>query len=155
VNDVSETFGGASVYEDAAPTEAGVEENVIVTGTRAPANSIGWYNGLSGDWQNNADLFSFWPKLPPEGILAKMAAARSRVGNVGVAPNPSANGQAPMYEISAMSPVNKYSAQINFASSQTGVDPRLIRSVMYMETTHGYYDSLVSWYGGNDTILPM
>jgi hypothetical protein len=26
---------------------------------------------------------------------------------------------------------------------------------MYMETTHGYYDILLSWFGSNSSILPM
>ena len=55
--------------------------------------------------------------------------------------NAKANGAEPLYEIAAFSDVSKYSTQIDRVARETGVEARLIRAIMYMETTHGYYDA--------------
>ena len=69
--------------------------------------------------------------------------------------NAKANSAEPKYEISAFSGVAKYSAIIDRVASETGVEGRLIRAIMYMETTHGYYDAPLSLFGQNKSILPM
>lgn len=69
--------------------------------------------------------------------------------------NPKASGSAPIYEFSAFSQVNRYNAIIDKVASEVGVDGRLIRAIMYMETTHGYYDAPLSWFDANKSILPM
>jgi len=51
--------------------------------------------------------------------------------------------------------VNKYSSLIDRIAGENGVDARLIRAIMYMETTHGYYDAPLSLIGQNKSILPM
>jgi hypothetical protein len=38
---------------------------------------------------------------------------------------------------------------------ETNVDARLIRAIMHMETTHGYYDAPLALLGRNKSILPM
>lgn len=53
------------------------------------------------------------------------------------------------------SDVNRYSSLIDKVASESGVDALLIRSIMYMETTHGYYDAPLSLIGQNKSILPM
>ena len=72
-----------------------------------------------------------------------------------VAGNPSASGAAPWYELPSKSQVGLYDYGIESLASETGVDANLIRSVMYVETTHGYYDAPLRWAGINRTILPM
>ena len=69
--------------------------------------------------------------------------------------NPNANGEAPLYELHMFSAVDQHSALIDRVAQETGVESRLIRAIMYMETTHGYYDAPVSWIGKNKSILPM
>jgi len=69
--------------------------------------------------------------------------------------NPKANGAEPIYEISAFSDVNRHSALIDKVAAESGVDARLIRAIMYMETTHGYYDAPLALIGQNKSILPM
>ncbi len=69
--------------------------------------------------------------------------------------NQNANGAEPLYEISAFSSVLRYSAQIDRVAQEVGIEPRLIRAIMYMETTHGYYDAPLSLIGENKSILPM
>ena len=69
--------------------------------------------------------------------------------------SPKANGAEPIYEFSAFSDVSKYSAQIDRVAKESGVEGRLIRAIMYMETTHGYYDAPLALFGENKSILPM
>ena len=72
-----------------------------------------------------------------------------------VSENRKADGSEPFYELASASEVDRHSALIDFAAKKTGVDGRLIRAIMYMETTHGYYDAPLSWVGKNKSILPM
>jgi WXG100 family type VII secretion target len=72
-----------------------------------------------------------------------------------VADNPKADGSEPLYELSAMSQVNDHAATIDAAAKALNVDPTLVKAVMYMETTHGYYDAPLDWVGKNVSIRPM
>ncbi|PID56436.1 hypothetical protein CSB45_11315 [candidate division KSB3 bacterium] len=38
---------------------------------------------------------------------------------------------------------------------QQGLESNLIRAIMYMESTHGYYDKLMEVFDKNNSILPM
>lgn len=69
--------------------------------------------------------------------------------------NPSADSRKPLFEIGAVNTVNDYSKYIEAAGWKWGVDPDLIRAVMYMEQTHGYYDAAFQKFDLNRTILPM
>ena len=72
-----------------------------------------------------------------------------------VSDNPKASGGAPIYEIAGFAQVNIYSGIIDKVSAERGVDARLVKAIMYMETTHGYYDAPLDWIGKNKSILPM
>ncbi len=72
-----------------------------------------------------------------------------------VAENPDADGAAPIYELSLFSEVARHSAEIERAAREVGVDARLIRAVLYVETTHGYYDAPLELIGANRSIRPM
>ena len=69
--------------------------------------------------------------------------------------NPRAKGGEPIYEIAAFSEVRRHAATIDRVARETGVDGRLIRAIMYVETTHGYYDAPLAWLDKNKSILPM
>ena len=75
--------------------------------------------------------------------------------NFSVAENPNADGSAPWYEFGSMSPGDEYALTVEMAAVAFGVDPKLISSIMYMETTHGYYDALFAPFDLNKSILPM
>jgi soluble lytic murein transglycosylase-like protein len=51
--------------------------------------------------------------------------------------------------------VSKYSDLIDRVAKEVGVQGRLIRAIMHMETTHGYYDAPLALFGENKSILPM
>ena len=66
--------------------------------------------------------------------------------------NPSAISVAPFYEIQRASEVGKWCGIIIGLSQKYDLDSRLVEAVMYMETTHGWYDM---FYPMRKTILPM
>ena|SRR5437899_6684009 len=72
-----------------------------------------------------------------------------------VSDNPKAKGDAPMYEIASLSAVNTNSAIIDRVAAEKKVDARLVKAIMFMETTHGYYDAPLDWVGKNKSIRPM
>ena len=58
--------------------------------------------------------------------------------------NEGANLTKPSTELHNQNRVQKYDVYILEAASHWNVDPDLIRAIMYMETTHGYYDKITS-----------
>jgi hypothetical protein len=75
-----------------------------------------------------------------------------------IAPNPNADATAPLHELLVESQVTYYEAEIKLVSLEVGIDPDLIRAIMYMETTHGNYvgvGPLADLFGFSRTILPM
>jgi hypothetical protein len=88
--------------------------------------------------------------------VSRMLEARSVPGcRFVVVDDAHASGGEPLYELSGFSTVGLYGALIDRVAMEVGVDARLIRAIMYMETTHGYYDRLVSWANKNNSVLPM
>lgn len=61
-----------------------------------------------------------------------------------VADNPNATDEMTANEFHSLNQVAKYGASIEQVSQKYGVDPDLIRAIIYMETTHGYYDAPIS-----------
>jgi soluble lytic murein transglycosylase-like protein len=66
--------------------------------------------------------------------------------------NPKASGSQPIYEIDSASQVEKYCGTIQQVARKHGVAPSLAMAIMYMETTHGWYDAINPL---RKTILPM
>lgn len=61
-----------------------------------------------------------------------------------VSKNPQASDGMPLNEFHSLNQVKKYESFIVSSSEKYNVDPDLIRAIIYMETTHGYYDIPVS-----------
>ena len=74
----------------------------------------------------------------------------------------------PWNEIHQLNGVEKYNSLIVAAAKEYSLDPDLLRAIVYMETTHGYYDNAISNVfrafnltpnyipeGVNKSILPM
>lgn len=72
-----------------------------------------------------------------------------------VADNPKADRSKPLIEKHAKSQVGKYDNLIEKEAEAQNVDPDLVRAIMYMETTHGWYDKPLDLVGMNKSILPM
>jgi len=66
--------------------------------------------------------------------------------------NTAANGAAPWYEMEIASEVSKWCGLIHVAASKHRIDVDLAKAIIFMETTHGWYDM---FYPFDKTILPM
>lgn len=94
------------------------------------------------------------PGSPP--ISRREILARGGTGfRISVADNPKANGRPPLNEIPSASMVKENDAYIRRAADQHKVDPDLIRAIIYVESTHGWYDKVLSPFDANKSILPM
>ena len=69
--------------------------------------------------------------------------------------NPYANSSAPPYELPRLEQVSQNEPFIISAARRNSVDPDLIIAIVYVETTHGYYDSILNPFDANKSILPM
>lgn len=77
-----------------------------------------------------------------------------------IASNSSAYSGPPWYEIDDKSEVGKWCGIIIQVSYRHQVDPRLVMAILYMETTHGWYeklypDFLEEIYPVRKSVLPM
>ena len=69
-----------------------------------------------------------------------------------IEPNPKAVGKKPIHELESQSDVDKWCGLIIQISREYEIDSELIKAIMYMETTHGWYDAVNLF---RRTILPM
>lgn len=69
--------------------------------------------------------------------------------------NPTANGNPPIYELATLSAVTRPGSEINEAAAAIGVGGDLIRPIMYVETTHGWYDEPLAWFDRDASSRPM
>lgn len=51
--------------------------------------------------------------------------------------------------------MTRYSAEIELAASSHDLDPEYLKAIIWMESTHGWYDSLTRLIKKPKTILPM
>lgn len=75
-----------------------------------------------------------------------------------IAPNRDADASAPWYELPILSKVQDYSAEIDRVAKELAVEADLIRTIMFMETTHGHYffvGTLADRFNVSDSVLPM
>ena len=69
--------------------------------------------------------------------------------------NKDASAEEPWFELPVFSTVQKYDSEIDHAANEYGADPNLVRAIIYMETTHGYYDAPLDVIGVNKSIRPV
>jgi HK97 family phage portal protein len=72
-----------------------------------------------------------------------------------VADNPKEDGRKPPLEWHEENTVAENEKFIVKEAKTQGVDPNLVRAIVYMETTHGYYDKFFELFDANSSILPM
>jgi hypothetical protein len=89
------------------------------------------------------------------GISRKESVLHDFLMKFHVKGNPSVKGGKPIYELDSMSDVAKHSHAILSEAERHGVDPDFVKAIMYMETTHGYYDVIPALVDKNTSILPM
>jgi hypothetical protein len=93
------------------------------------------------------------PRLSPREIIANGGTG----GRISVANNPLADGGRPFYELPGpgLRAVSEYGRHITESARRHGVDPDVIRAIMWVETTHGYYDAPLRVLDMDKSILPM
>lgn len=69
--------------------------------------------------------------------------------------NPKASVTKPWYENSSASQVKQYEKIIEKVAKDKNMDADLIKSIMHMETTRGWYDGMGESLGLNKTVRPM
>lgn len=69
-----------------------------------------------------------------------------------IAGNPSASGSEPWYEFDIFDEVEGNEQVYDAVGREVGIDPRLLKSIAYLETTHGYYDRI---HPRNTSFRPM
>lgn len=69
--------------------------------------------------------------------------------------NPYADDRKPWYEDEKESRVKTYENIIDRKSAEYGVDSDLVKAIMHLETTHGWYDEILESGNLNKTIRPM
>ena len=65
------------------------------------------------------------------------------------------DNEKPLTEICLLNTIKDYDDIIEKVALDKGLDPDLLRAIMYMETTHGYYDKILSILDLQKSILPM
>ena len=115
-----------------------------------PDNEIGF-------GKNTTETFSLFPLSKPILTLEerKNAILEDKNKNFKVVKNNDINGKKPWYELGFFSGVKENESIIEHESKQAGVNPDLVKAIVYLETTHGYYDRLYTTFDVNKTIRPM
>ena len=76
-------------------------------------------------------------------------------GIISIGDNPRAVSTEPFYEWRMQEQVTKYAPIIDSMAGKYGVDADLVKAIMYVETTHGWYDAWAAPFDANKSILPM
>jgi hypothetical protein len=97
------------------------------------------------------------PQALVDGDARRESILRGTPGQIRVSDNPEAEGGEALHEISWASEVSENDETIEEISATHGVDPDLVRAIMYMETSRGWYDGIASVvpFLENETIRPM
>lgn len=144
-------------YKVAIPDSEQVENYKVVIyspakhGKVETKENLGVESGLS----KSIVVFSNTSTWIEFGISRRESILHDFMMKFNVARNLSAKGTAPIYELRSMSDVAKNSALITLEAKKQGVDVDLVKAIMYMETTHGYYDAIPALFDKNKSILPM
>lgn len=71
-----------------------------------------------------------------------------------VSDNGNKTDSKPLIEISSFEEVNQNLSYIHNSATKFGMDENLLKAVIYMESTHGYYDEPLNWVNRNKSIRP-
>lgn len=123
-----------------------------------PLPPFGQQNGpkkWGSDMQKEIDLDGHSATTVKFEIKRKQAMLYNIPMTYKVAANKDADGTAPIYEVHMVNDVIDNAGAIYRESKAQGVDENLVKAIMYMETTHGYYDAAPALVDKNKSILPM
>jgi hypothetical protein len=95
------------------------------------------------------------PEAAPALSRREIIAGGGSAGQISIADNPQANGGKPAYELPGLQAVTDNERFIAASARKHGVDADLMRAIVWVESTHGYYDAILSPFDLNKSILPM
>ncbi len=111
--------------------------------------------GIESEISKSVGVFQNTSNRVSVGISRKESVLHDFLMKFKVEGNSSVQGDAPFYELDSMSDVAKHSHAITSEANRLGVDSDLVKAIMYMESTHGYYDIIPALIDKNKSILPM
>lgn len=120
-------------------------------GKKESKENLGIESGIS----QSVVVFSNQPVFIRFGISRKESILHNFLMEFAVEGNSLAKGKEPIHELESMSDVAKNGAIIASESTKQGVDADIVKAIMYMETTHGYYDVIKRPFDKNMSLLPM
>ncbi len=92
------------------------------------------------------------PRPPTRKEIIASGTGRIRIQ---VRDNPRADASAPLHEVHVFEQVTQNDAFIRSSALRHGVDPDLVRAIVYVESTHGQYDIILRPFDANSSSLPM
>lgn len=107
-------------------------------------------------------LFSSLPEHKPEISRDSLENGRKKailedeyMIEFGILNNRNVKSDPPIYRVHVFNDVLKYEDYIEHESSAAKIDPDIVKAIIYLETSQGYYDSVLGVFGLNKTIRPM
>ncbi len=146
----------------AEAAKRGIDLKQLIVGSRKasinPATGseeFGWFSDAVGDigeWLGRGKPENLYKKADRQDSILNGSS-----GYIDTAANPKADGKPPWYEFSEFGAdaVHKYNPEIEAEAKRTNLDPDLIRSVMYMEGSHGWYGRPAEALGVAGSYQPM
>jgi hypothetical protein len=112
------------------------------------APAIGRLNAMAqtGDGPNRTVVAGHTPK--------QIIASGGKLGRISIAENPAANGDAPWHYGPGFQEVTANEKHIADSSAEYGVDPDLLRAIIWVESTQGWYDRPFVPFDANKSIRP-
>jgi len=108
------------------------------------------------EWdQENPERIWVEEEKPSKAPARKKAILEDSEADFDIKENPKADGEEPFYEVDQFEEVSKYNDVIDQKAKEVGVEPDELRAIIYMESTHGYYDKPLEWVDKNKSIRPM
>ena len=83
----------------------------------------------------------------------KDAILNNKEADFNIASNPNADGRKPLHALDSYSEVKGNEKTIEKEASKVGVDPDLVKAIVHLETTQGWYDRIA--FGQESSIRPM
>lgn len=98
-----------------------------------------------------------WDIVPEinNSLDRKEAILKNRPAKFKVENNSEASPKIPLHEIDWFNTVGRYEETINQMARKHKIDPDLVKSTMYMETSRGWYEAPKKIVDVNATLLPM
>lgn len=148
-------------FANAKPTGASSEPggyNFVLPSGTIRAGDVGSFFGPPSDFQaamSDSAVQRIKAMPAPRPAPKQIIASGGKVGQISITDNPEANGDMPWYEFSGLQGVTENEKHIVRSAAKAGIDPDVLRSIIWMETTHGAYDKVAQPFDLNKSILPM